>query len=116
SLNCTVPVGLLPVTVAVNVTLWPNVDGLSDEARAVVVGAAAPVAVTQAENSDVSPTAPKPSPTLAVEVMTRPPERAKVTLKLALPAPSVMTFEVPRNARPSPLPLASQAALEKNSR
>ena len=42
SLNVTVPaltVALL-VTVAVNVTAWPKVDGLSDEVNAVVVGAA----------------------------------------------------------------------------
>ena len=43
SLNVTVPAvtGLPPlVTVAVNVTVWPNVDGLGDEVSAVVVAAA----------------------------------------------------------------------------
>src|SRR5437764_1051269 len=35
SLKSTVPVGLLPVTVAANVTDWPNVDGLTDEVRTV---------------------------------------------------------------------------------
>jgi hypothetical protein len=37
--NCTVPVGVpLPeVTVAVNVTDWPNTDGFTDEATAVAV-------------------------------------------------------------------------------
>ena len=37
--NCTVPVGLAPVTVAVKVTLWPSTDGFRDEASAVVVAA-----------------------------------------------------------------------------
>ena len=38
SLNCTVPVGLLPVTVAVKVTDCPTVDGLSEDSATVVVG------------------------------------------------------------------------------
>ena len=39
SLNCTVPVGEAPVTVAVKVTAWPTMLGLSDEIRAAVVTA-----------------------------------------------------------------------------
>src|SRR6266853_5959514 len=39
SVKFTVPVGLDPVTVAVNVTLAPTVDGLSELMSAVVVGA-----------------------------------------------------------------------------
>src|ERR1700682_6526139 len=37
SLKFTVPVGLVPITVAVNVTLAPNVDELSELASVVVV-------------------------------------------------------------------------------
>jgi hypothetical protein len=39
SMNVTLPVGVLPapVTVAVNVTDWPNVLGLGEAVRAVVV-------------------------------------------------------------------------------
>ena len=37
SRNCTVPVGLLPVTVAVNVTDCPNAAGLLEAANVVVV-------------------------------------------------------------------------------
>ena len=40
SLNCTVPVGEAPVTVAVKVTAWPDRLGLSDETRVVVVAVA----------------------------------------------------------------------------
>src|SRR5207248_9483843 len=36
--NCTVPVGALPLTVAVKATPCPNDDGLIDEATLVVVG------------------------------------------------------------------------------
>ena len=39
SLKLTLPVGLLPATVAVKVTLVPTVDGLSELASVVVVGA-----------------------------------------------------------------------------
>ena len=49
SLNATVPVGVpLPEvgkTVAVKVTDWPNVDGLSDDATAVEVAAGLTVCV-----------------------------------------------------------------------
>ena len=38
SLKFTLPVGAVPVTVAVNVTLAPAVDGLSELASVVVVG------------------------------------------------------------------------------
>jgi hypothetical protein len=37
SLKFTVPLGLAPVMVAVNVTDWPTVDGFCDEPRPVVV-------------------------------------------------------------------------------
>lgn len=37
SMNWTVPVGKLPVTLAVKVTACPTVDGSSDDARVVVV-------------------------------------------------------------------------------
>ena len=40
SLNVTFPVGVLePVTVAVNVTLWPTPEGFNEELSDVVVGA-----------------------------------------------------------------------------
>ena len=39
SLNCTVPVGEAPVTVAVKVTAWPDRLGLSEEVSDVVVEA-----------------------------------------------------------------------------
>src|SRR5437016_5188995 len=42
SRNLTLPVGALPVTVAVNVTLAPAVDGVSDVASRVVVVALLP--------------------------------------------------------------------------
>jgi hypothetical protein len=41
SLKSTLPVGATPVTVAVNVTLAPAVDGLSELVRVVVVGTGA---------------------------------------------------------------------------
>jgi hypothetical protein len=51
SVNVTEPVGvpLAPLTVAVNVTAWPTVEGLGDEVSAVVVELGDPVtdAVTQ---------------------------------------------------------------------
>ena len=47
SLNCAVPVGVPApdVTVAVKVTLWPKLDGLTAESRAVTVLALAIVKV-----------------------------------------------------------------------
>ncbi len=51
SLNVTVPVrvpdaaGGLPLTVAVKVTVWPDTEGLADDASVVVVGAALTVCV-----------------------------------------------------------------------
>jgi hypothetical protein len=39
SMNCTVPVGEAPVTVAVKVTAWPGALGLSDDTRLVLVAA-----------------------------------------------------------------------------
>ena len=51
SMNCTVPVGVLPVTVAVKVTDWPTVEGLSEETTVVLdaTGAARGVTLTVAE-------------------------------------------------------------------
>ena len=45
SLKLTLPVGLLPVTVAVNVTFAPATDGLAELVNSVVVGAAVTVTV-----------------------------------------------------------------------
>ena len=45
-LNATVPVGLLPLTVAVNVTVAPAVDGFNELASVVVL-----VAVTDCDNA-----------------------------------------------------------------
>ncbi len=45
SVKFTVPVGALPFTVAVKVTLWPTVDGLSELISVVVVGAGPPEGV-----------------------------------------------------------------------
>jgi hypothetical protein len=42
SWKLTVPVGLLPVIVAVKVTDCPSDEGLGDDIKVVVVGAAAP--------------------------------------------------------------------------
>ncbi len=59
SLNVTVPAvtGLPPlVTVAVNVTVWPNVDGLGDEVSAVVVAAA--VAMLRHHPPPIEPVSP----------------------------------------------------------
>ena len=41
STNVTLPVGLVPVTVAVNLTCWPKVEGLTEDASVVVVVARA---------------------------------------------------------------------------
>jgi hypothetical protein len=46
SLNVTEPLGDWPVTVAVNVTFWPNVDGLADEPSAVLLVALLTTCVT----------------------------------------------------------------------
>ncbi len=46
SVNATVPVGAAPVTLAVNVTLWPCVEGLAELASVVVVDVTAPPTVT----------------------------------------------------------------------
>ena len=53
-LNCTVPVGVpapgaTAVTVAVNVTAWPNTEGLAEEVTAVVVSALLTVCVNDEE-------------------------------------------------------------------
>src|ERR1700693_4901158 len=45
SVKLTVPVGLLPVTVAVNATLVPTVAGLAELVSVVVVGDGPPLAV-----------------------------------------------------------------------
>ena len=51
SLNVTVPVGVPPldVTVAVKLTDWPNVDGFTEETRAVEVEACFTVCVRAGE-------------------------------------------------------------------
>src|SRR6476661_4180708 len=49
SLKLTLPVGLLPATVAVNVTLAPTTDGLAELANVVVVAAAVTVTVAAFE-------------------------------------------------------------------
>jgi hypothetical protein len=51
TVNCTVPVGVpaLLVTVAVNVTDWPTVDGFADDVTAVVVLTGFTVCVSTAE-------------------------------------------------------------------
>ena len=56
SLKATDPVGLVPVTLAVNVTLCPCVDGFSELASVVVVapGAAAFTVCDNAELADVT--------------------------------------------------------------
>ena len=46
SKNCTVPVGPDGLTVAVNVTACPNVDGFSDDVNVVAVVALLTVCVT----------------------------------------------------------------------
>ena len=46
AVKATVPVGAVPVTLAVKLTLWPCVDGLTELASAVVVGVSEPPAVT----------------------------------------------------------------------
>jgi hypothetical protein len=46
SLNVTVPVGDWPVTVAVNVTFWPNVEGFTEEPSAVLLVALLTTCVT----------------------------------------------------------------------
>ena len=45
ALNAMLPVGAVPVTVAVNVTLPPTTDGLAELVTVVVVGCAAAVTV-----------------------------------------------------------------------
>ena len=53
SLNVTVPVGVpLPLTVAVKVTCWPNVDGFDDDVSVVVVLLLFTVCVTAADVLD----------------------------------------------------------------
>ena len=50
SLKLTLPVGLLPATVAVNVMLVPNVDGFFELARVVVEGPG-PAELTTCDNA-----------------------------------------------------------------
>ena len=47
--NSTVPVGLLPVTVAVNVTACPAMDGLSDDTAVVLEGLGEMVSLNPAD-------------------------------------------------------------------
>ena len=49
SLNCTVPVGEAPVTVAVKVTAWPDRLGLSDDDRLVLVTVLLTICVSAVE-------------------------------------------------------------------
>ncbi len=51
SVKLTLPVGAVPVTVAVNVTLAPDVDGFSELTSVVVVGARPPPTAVQASIS-----------------------------------------------------------------
>src|ERR1700681_3798846 len=51
SVKATLPVGLLPVTVAVKVTLAPTVEGLSELTRVVLDGGGPTAAVPQASTS-----------------------------------------------------------------
>jgi hypothetical protein len=46
SLNVTLPVGDWPVTVAVNVTFWPKVEGFTEETKAVLLVALLTTCVT----------------------------------------------------------------------
>jgi len=59
----TVPVGLttvvLPVTVAVKVTLWPKTDGFADDARVVVVVALPTVRGSVGDVAPVFPESPE---------------------------------------------------------
>src|SRR5689334_11753329 len=63
SLKLTLPVGLLPTTVAVNVTLVPNVDGLS-ELPTVVVDDSGPAAMPHASTSVMREQPARPAVTL----------------------------------------------------
>src|SRR5438105_216180 len=99
-----VGVGLaVTVKIACVVPLFPSVTLTSLTASVV-----AP-ACRQFENSEVLPAG-----SVAVAV-TRVRTEGTVTLKLALPAPSVVTVVDVRNVRPSPLPFALHVALSKNS-
>jgi hypothetical protein len=51
SMKFTLPVGLLPLTVAVNVTDLPTVDGLSELPTVVVVVTGPPAALTTCETA-----------------------------------------------------------------
>src|SRR6185295_5496061 len=67
--------------------------------------------VRHAENSDVLFDG-----SVAVAVIGCPPAAAgSNAVKLTLPAPSVVTRSAPSNESPSPLPVGSHAAFEKNS-
>jgi len=49
SRNCTVPVAAVGVTTAVSVTVWPTVEGFTDDAAVTVVAALFTVSVTMAD-------------------------------------------------------------------
>jgi hypothetical protein len=88
SMNCTVPVGEAPVTVAVKVTGWPNTLGLSDDVTTMEVGVCAKAS-----------SAPPTRPSMAVaNIQTRLTE--KIRFRTA--------NKTPRNCRP--LPAASSRA------
>ena len=99
STNWTVPVGLLPVTVAVKVTYWPTVAGLRDATTAVVV-AAKTTSLRTAEvlvGLELSPlytAVMKCVPGVNVDVVRVATPAARVTREPRLAAPS-MNWTVP---------------------
>src|SRR5437660_4212590 len=93
SLNCTVPVGVPApeVTVAVKVTLWPKLDGFTEESSAVIVLAFAIVKVCGTLAAAlkfalpaceaVSVHEPAPVRCTVLPLIVQLPEAAKLTLK-----------------------------------
>src|ERR1700742_2498056 len=62
SLKLTVPLGLAPLTVAVNVTTFPNVDGLAELAIVVVVALATVATVKRTSSTKPVKSPPLPTP------------------------------------------------------
>jgi len=60
--NATPPVGALPLTVAVNVTLLPGAEGFCELPSVVVVGVGPPAALTTCDNGVLVEATFKPSP------------------------------------------------------
>src|SRR5437762_1842901 len=79
SVKVTVPVGVPapPLTVAVNVTAWPDSDGFSDEARAVDVAAGWPGLTTWVRTAELL-AASVPSPWKAAVITWLPTDRPEV--------------------------------------